>query len=401
LILQEKLLAIFIDALRPDFISKTHTPYLYNLLNNNPSMELETILGYSDAIDATIFTGTYPDTNGYWMKYQYNPESSPFKSLKQMDFFKPIDYIPSHFIRSGINYVLYNTYYKKMSSKIGIDGFGTHNIPYNLIKNFDFSLYKSLWGVHPFESIPTIFDLLRNNNLKTYYSHGIKQNLSNELMKSSFSTIYLSDIDFYAHIFGLESRIFWNHVKKLDEKVEYIVENYKKTEADPNIMIFADHGMAQVNKILNFKDLLKHKDYNKRFFMVPDGTMLRFWYLDYDAKSDIRNYLGGYTCGNFLTNNEKKQLHLDFSHNKYFDDIFLLNQGYSIFPNFMSWNTPKAMHAYHPAYKEQHGALICCGKAFDSINERTAYLADLMPTMLECLNLEVPITCEGNSLVKK
>lgn len=398
--MKENLLAIFIDALRPDFISESHTPYLYNLLNNNPNMELETILGYSDAIDATIFTGTYPDTNGYWMKYQYSPETSPFKNLKQMNYFKPIDYIPSNFIKSGINYVLFNTYYRKMSSKMGIDGFGTHNIPYKLLNNFDFSLYKSLWGEQPFENIPTIFDLLRNGNLKTYYSHGIKQNLSDELMKNSFSTVYLSDIDFYAHIFGLKSQIFWDHVKKLDKKVEYIVEQYKKIEKNPNIMIFADHGMAQVDKILHFKDLLKHKEYNKTFFMVPDGTMLRFWYFDEDIKSEIQNYLGEYTCGNFLTNSEKQKLHLNFGHNKYFDDVFLLNQGYSIFPNFMSWNTPKAMHAYHPAYKEQHGALIFSGNAFDSIKERTTYLADLMPTMLDCLNLDIPATCEGKSLVE-
>jgi hypothetical protein len=334
------------------------------------------------------------------MKYQYSPESSPFRNLKQMRYFKLIDHIPSHFLRSGINYTLFNTYYKRMSLKLGIDGFGTHNIPYKFLTNFDFSLYKSLWGKQPFENIPTIFDLLRVNNLRTYYSHGIKQNLPDEIMRSSFSTIYLSDIDFYAHIFGLKSWVFWNHVRKLDKKVEFIVEHYKKIEKNPNVMIFADHGMSQVDKIIDFKYLLKHRDYNKKFFMVPDGTMLRFWYHDNDVKSEIRNYLSDYTYGNFLTNEEKKQLHLDFKHKKYFEDIFLLNQGYSIFPNFMSWNTPKAMHAYHPAYKEQHGALIFSGKAFDSIKERTAYLADLMPTMLDCLNIEVPITSEGSSLVK-
>lgn len=394
------LLGIFVDALRPDFISKEHTPYLYSLSESNPSMELETILGYSDAIDASIFTGTYPNTNGYWMKYQYNPDASPFRKVDSLRYLKPIDKIPSNFVKSGINYVLYNTYYKRLAEKTGIHGFATHNIPYNLINNFDFSLKKSLWGDNPFGNIPTIFDVLKENNINYYYSHGIKSDLFKQLQNSSFSTIYLSDIDFYAHIFGLKSRIFWKKLEKLDEKIKNIVEKYEKTEINPNIMIFADHGMAQVNKIFHFRDLLNHKEYSKKFFMVPDGTMLRFWYFDEDIKSEIRNYFEDKAYGHFLTDDEKQQLHINFTHNRYFDDVFLLDQGHAIFPNFMSWNTPKAMHAYHPRYKEQHGALIFKGEMFDSVKERKTYLADLMPTMLDCLDVEVPSTCESNSLVK-
>ncbi len=101
-------------------------------------MELKTILGYSDAIDASIFTETYPATNGYWMKYQYNPQKSPFRKIDKLKYLGIIDKIPSNFIKSGINYTLFNTYYKRMSKQTGIHGFATHNIPYNLINNFDF-----------------------------------------------------------------------------------------------------------------------------------------------------------------------------------------------------------------------------------------------------------------------
>lgn len=78
--MENKIIGIFIDALRPDFISEKDTPFLYTLSKENPCMELETILGYSDAIDATIFTGVYPDTHGFWMKYWYDPVKGPSRN---------------------------------------------------------------------------------------------------------------------------------------------------------------------------------------------------------------------------------------------------------------------------------------------------------------------------------
>lgn len=394
------MLGIFIDGLRIDFISKEYMPYLYKFSQDNPCMKLGTILGYSDAIDASIFTGTYPDTNGYWMKYQYSPDTSPFKNMKNIKYLKTIDNIPSNIIKSGINYILFNTYYKKIAKDTGINGFATHNIPYNLLNNFDFSLYKSLYGYRPFKDIPTIFDILNDNDMDSCYLHKIRSDDFEELRKVSLGIIYLNDIDLYAHIFGLRSKIFLNRLKNLDKKIKHIIEKYEKIEKDGNIMIFSDHGMAQVDRILNFDYLLHHKEYNKKFFMVIDGTMLRFWYIDKNFRSIIRSYLDDKYCGHFLDNKEKRRLHIDFAHNRYFEDVYLLKQGYAIFPNFMSWNIPKAMHAYHPDYQEQNGVLILKGNVFGSIKKRDIYIVDIMPTILESLNVDVPTSVEGESVVK-
>jgi len=212
--------------------------------------------------------------------------------------------------------------------------------------------------------------------------------------------IYLNDIDFYAHIFGIKSRIFFNTLKKIDKNIESIIKSSHKYGNETNAIIFADHGMAQVNKILCFKDLLNHKEYGKKFFMALDGTMLRFWYFDDNIRNEIRSLFEDKNYGHFLAESEKQKFHLKFSHNNYFDDVFLLNQGYAIFPNFMSWNQPKAMHAYDPSYKEQRGALIFSGNSFDSIKTKKATIVDLMPTILEFLNIEIPPTVEGRSLCR-
>lgn len=405
-LMENKIIGIFIDALRPGFISEANTPFLYALSKENPCMVLETILGYSDAIDATILTGTYPDIYGYWMKYYYDPQNSPFKNMPFLSVFKLIDYIPSVFIRSGINFVLCNTFYKWFSRKLGYNELASYNIPYKFIHNFDFTLKKSLFlDKEPFKDIPTIVDILDANGKTFYYTHGIKSNTFEKLEGVDLGIVYLNNIDFTAHLFGLKSPRFSNALKKVDEKVKTIFETCKKFNPNTNIIVFSDHGMADVHTILTFKELFKDKRLGTRYLFALDGTKVRFWYFDDGIKNEIHELFKDKTYGHFLTDDEKKEFRIKFDHNLYGDDIFLLDQGYSIFPNFMSWAKPKAMHAYHPKYKEQKGTLILHGGAFrnvdKSIDGTLVKLVDIMPTVLDVLELEIPDTVEGRSLVGK
>jgi predicted AlkP superfamily pyrophosphatase or phosphodiesterase len=396
--MNKNIACIFIDALRPDFISEKHTPFLYKLSKDNPLMEIETILGYSDAIDATIFTGVHPDIHGYWMRYWYDPVNSPFKNAAFLKIFRTIDFIPSAFIRSGINYVLYYTFYKWLSKKLGYNELASFNIPYKLLQNFGISLKKSLLDKNPFEGIPTLFDVLRQNNKSFYYTHGIKPDTLKSLGEVDLGIVYFSDIDASAHLFGTDNFIFSRTLRKLDNKVETIFKKVKEKNPNATIIIFSDHGMAKVNKILDFKNLLKQNNLRNHYLVALDATMIRFWYFDEAGKIEIRNWLKDKQYGHFLTGKEISNLRINFKHNKWGDDIFLLDQGYSIFPNFMSWAKPKAMHAYHPKYKEQRGTFIIHGISCRDIDE--IKLVDIMPTILDIFGLQIPNNVEGKSIVR-
>ena len=52
------------------------------------------------------------------------------------------------------------------------------------------------------------------------------------------------------------------------------------------------------------------------------------------------------------------KFHLRFDSRLYGDDMFLLDPGTAVFPNFHSYIKPKAMHAYDPADPDQLGILI-------------------------------------------
>jgi len=391
--MEKKIVCIFVDALRNDFITSEKMPFLSSLVEKYGLNEVETILGYSDAIESSIFTGTYPDKHGYWMKYWYDPENSPFKD----DIFKilkVIDKIPNPKIRSGINYLLHYTLYEWYSKRKGYSELSTGNIPYNLIKKFDYTRKKSLIDKNVFE-IKTLFDILRKNGMDFFYNRSIRKKNLQRFDNVNLGIIYLSDIDFSAHQYGIYDEKFIKYLRRTDEKIEKIYNFVSKNYSNVDICIFSDHGMAEVNDILNFDALFDEKGFEDRFLFVLDGTMLRFWYFDEEIKEYIRQSFSKRDYGHFLAEKEKKELRIDFNHKRYGDDIFLLNQGHAIYPNFLSWDKPEAMHAYHPRNEEQNGIFLI-NKEMNN-KKKMMKIIDIMPTILDSLELEKPESIEGES----
>src|SRR6266581_2144071 len=102
----KQVLAILVDALRYDVVNEESTPFISKLGRQGQMLPLKPILGYSDSIRATIFTGASPDRHGYWMSYCHSPGTSPFKAFRRLGF---VDYLPSDFLRRGIKFFLSST----------------------------------------------------------------------------------------------------------------------------------------------------------------------------------------------------------------------------------------------------------------------------------------------------
>ena len=66
----------------------TVVPFIEELASAGTLRPLATILGYSDAIRATAFTGLHPDDLGYWMEYRFRPGRGPFDPFTRL-----VDYL--------------------------------------------------------------------------------------------------------------------------------------------------------------------------------------------------------------------------------------------------------------------------------------------------------------------
>lgn len=410
------LIVILIDAFRHDYLSEEFTPFLHSLSKKNYCFPLKPILGYSDSIRATIFTGVYPEDHNYWIMYKYAPETSPFKIFKKLSF---LDHMPENFIKRGFRFSLSSSLCKVMAKAEGYSEFSIQNIPFRIIDSFDYTLKKSMFSTGVFNGFPTFFDILRDAGIrysyidsskvgwKYYFASstkfqkkllGVMDNLPQDIQ---LIFVYLHHLDHFAHRNGTTSAEFLKELKRVDKSVELIVKKAKNIFGDVDTIIFSDHGMADATDFVSFEWLKKEDGFGRDFLFFLDSTMVRLWYLNEKGRR-IREKIETFDCGRFLTEKDKKELRINFKHRYYGDDIFLLNPPCNIFPNFVSWLIPYAMHAYHPEEKSQTGIAMFTGVKFEKIkrNREPVHLIEFMPTILDYFDLEVPQKCRGKSLLK-
>jgi len=392
-----------VDALRYDYVSEKDTPFIHRLAEEGLKLQLRPILGYSDVIRATIFTGLYPDRHGYWMSYFYSPETSPFKFLRFLGF---VDYIPSDLIRRGFKYLLSSTIVKAVGKLKGYSNLHLHNMPFRIICRFDMALRRPMKDPGAFSGCPTIFDVLREHGIKFTYldSSKLKRKLLNEIRRLDedvrFVFVYLHYLDESAHWFGLESLKFNRSLRAVDNLVYEIVSMLKrKFSEDLTTVVFSDHGMTEEKSRVRLDWLTNRKDFGRDFVLCLDATMIRIWYKQVDRRAELRRLILEAGSCRLLTEIEKKELGIEFKDRRYGDDIFLFDEGHIIFPNFYSYIRPKAMHAYDPAHPSQHGIFIFNDrKQSVTASRRIIDLVDVAPSLLALLDLPIPTTCQGRLL---
>ena len=405
------LLVILIDAFRYDYLSKKYTPFIHSLSKKYSYLPLHPILGYSDSIRATIFTGAYPEDHNYWMMYKYSPETSPFRGFRPLSI---TDRFPDSFFKRGFRFFLSSILCRNLAKNNGYSELNTHNIPFNVLGCFDYTLKKSMLSPGVFNDYPTIFDIMQQNNIKYVYIDSSKYGWRNYFASSSnvrgnlidsierldkdigLIFLYLHHLDHSAHRNGTSSPRFLRELRNMDRTVEAISEKAKKNFNDLDILIFSDHGMADATNFVDLSFLVKDRGFGKDYLVSLDSTMVRIWYFNHSKKEEIRNTLNRSKYGRFLSEEDKKKLKINFANRYYGDDIYLIDPPYNIFPNFVSWLKPYAMHAYHPNEESQAGMFIIMENETTNIKE--VKLIDIMPTLLNRLDFNPPKNCMGISI---
>jgi predicted AlkP superfamily pyrophosphatase or phosphodiesterase len=247
--------------------------------------------------------------------------------------------------------------------------------------------------------VPTIFDLLTKAGMKWSYisSASLKRDdllnaVANVDPDSDLVFVYLHQVDMASHLWGIESPRFWKAVEKTDALTGEVLKRARARIGEHHTLIFSDHGMSQIRKWVAIPELLSHPDFGTKFCCALDATLVRVWYLDDDPKlrTELRDLVAGRFPGRWLEEQDLVDLHVHFSDRRYGDEMYLIEQGTVVHPNFHSYLRPKAMHAYHPDEPEQQGILIASAVPAASVGTN-ADMIDIAPLIGRLCNLPEPI----------
>jgi len=369
-------LAILIDAYRHDYLGGGETPYLDALAASGSARPLRTILGYSDSVRATAFTGRYPDELGYWMEYRFAPGQTPFRPFTEL---APLDRVPSDLALRALKLGLSRTVVPAIARRRGYASLDLRHLPFGAMRFFAYTLREPMTSFNALPA-PTIFDRLTEGGRPWSYldssrigDDGVDAGIEGAPADTALVFAYLHHVDMTSHLFGIDGRRFHATLEATDRRVRRIVDAARRRLGDIDVVVFSDHGMSRATAYRSLPELRRHRAFGRSFVFALDATMVRLWFrggegaVRDDVLAIVERRLPG---GRLLDATDRERLHVAFAHRDYGDDIYLIPPGEIIFPNFHSYVRPKAMHAYDPVDADQQGILITAGPGVGDLAER-------------------------------
>jgi hypothetical protein len=321
---------------------------------------LESVFGYSSACIPSILSGKWPHEHRNWCYFVYDPEHSPFRSLKSFRW------LPK-WITSRRKFRRFLSKYLKAPLKFR-GYFDLYNIPFEHIASFDFSEKKNPLGPNGMNMGLNIFDYLEMLDVSYHVSNPAVseyQNFKNALdqIKSEntdFTFVYWPDLDGLLHREGNLSPLIDEKLMLYEQWIQKLLTTAYDHYEYVNLNIFSDHGMANCDYLLDLKSKLKDLPYHmgKDYSVVYDSTMARFWFFNDAAKQEIQKILNETPEGRIVSDDELKSLGVFFEDRYFGEVIYLVKEGTLIVPSDMGPNPLAGMHGYHPSDMHSYAMLM-------------------------------------------
>lgn len=292
------------------------------------------------------------------------------------------------------------------------------DIPHNLLKYFWF--YEDKIPTTKDYIKPTLFDAFRDNKKKYLYlqtpikNFGVEQvnqiDEIDQIIKKINSEKYdlvcmtIGILDELGHHYGPNDSRIKDAVEKID-KVIYDMWNSLREEYEKvTIIAHGDHGMVEITNTINIWKKLQSLSVKmeKDYLVFLDSPMARFWFFNEKAKREVTKMLKKLDCGRILIEKDSEKYRIRFKDNRYWDLIWLANPGTLIFPNFLGWYNPvKGMHGYAPECEDNKGLfVVITNKNLEFKTRENLKMIDMFPTICDIMNLPIPKSCEGESIIK-
>ena len=315
-------------------------------------MPLRTVLGYSSGAIPTILTGLPPARHGHWNLFYYDPEGSPFRWLRYLQF------LPDRMLNNRVTRKLV----KEMGRRLlGLGPLFECCVSPRLLPFLNWVEKRNIYGLGGITGAHSIFDRLAEHGIP-YCLYSYHDGTDGEILRrarrdleareAKFYFIYLSEMDHFLHNHRDDDGKVKKQLEWYDSGLRELFERAKMIDPEANFTVISDHGMAPVR---HRYDLVK--DVEALGFTMPtdylavyDSTMARFWFFNDRARRRIIDYLVTVPCGRIVPDDELQRLGIHFPDQCYGELIFVLYEGWIVARsdfNGRGW-MPVGMHGYHP-----------------------------------------------------
>lgn len=412
-----KVILVIVDALRYDYLTIEHMPFLYSFADKNIYVK-KVKPGFGFCERTEIFTGMTAKKSGNFTAIGYDPQNSEYRKFRSI--LKLLGKISNsridNHIRRGLWIIL---------SRLGIK-MSMYKIPFNMLPNVCLTEdKKSHYTYNAFEN-ESIFDILlsedKNFFVDTFTHIGSKIMMDDEervkkIIEISnqgydFEIVYLGKIDEMGHKNKSKSEVLLRYVKEIDDYIKDIWETNSSSSSEVRLAVLGDHGMVDVQKRIDISKLCKKLPYtlwhDYEYFI--DSTVVRFWFKDDDIKKYFEEYFSNHQYQNkdfyILSEHEADSLHVpinkkSISGEKTYGELILCaREGVIFSPDFFHTEDERimGMHGYPVESDSSLGFFVTNFEGENKIIEQFD-LIDVCPTLCKLIDVRVPNGNEGNSIL--
>jgi len=359
---------------------------------------MKTVLGYSVACHASMYTGLYPDRHHLWFIWRYGPGSSPHRWLR----FMPIPGILNHL---PAKYFLTKTarLFHRPTALFGIP-YIVH-LPVKYWKLLDVAEKKFWTEPNYLDTAPTLFDRLRASRLDFEVVGMVKgaSDTAELIDKHRFDEakpwtyLFLGDVDGLSHRHTQSSPTVVSELTRFDQILERTVTMLRDKHPELQILAFSDHGHISVTrKVDPYQHFRLHGDDLNRYLHVIDANFLRMWFETSEQEIRAKEVLARLEGGWILFEDEMLKYHVVMPDNRFGDLVFYLDEPAVFSRTIWGWSRSiQSMHGYLPDHSGMDG-FIASNRPFDT--SKSVELVDIMPSHLSALSLPIPEGLDGREI---
>jgi arylsulfatase A-like enzyme len=428
------------DGMRPDFVSETHTPALYQLARQGVEFEDHhpSYLSLTEGNGTVLSTGVYPERAGVVADMEYRPEIDPLAAVhtEELKVVRKGDAVTrGHYVGAPTmvellrkagrktvvagskGVVLLADRADRASVTLGIELFAGQTLPAALINTI-----TNMHGEFPGSEAEKFSrdDWTTAALINPLWRDGVPD----------YTFLWLDEPDLAQHETGPGSEQSLAAIRKADDNLAQVLRalNEKGLRDSTDVMVVSDHGFSTISAMVDLADSLERAGLNARrefsappkpgeVMVVGNGGSVLIYVVGHDAQvvKKVVDFLQGWKCsGVIFTKNPMPgtftlaQVHEDSPNAP---DVLVSLRWTAekndagtpgmTFSDLSKYGAGQGTHSSLSRF-DMHNMLIAAGPDFRSgiIDHLPTGNMDLAPTVLWLLGVKPPKGMDGRVLTE-